>query len=555
MTEHSFLIRRLRRLPNLALLAGLALAAAACGGGEDGDEDRRNPVGGGSKPLPDAPSCTVAGGSATVGTPELRLEVMDDYPESGWLGSPAVVDLDGDGSNEIVVTRASRLVVFNADGSLRWRYDDAAETASRFWASPVIADFRDDTRLEIVVAGYDSVWMLDADGQLLSGFPATFASELRSVAAGDVNNDGQLDVIVASTDHEPDILAAFTAGGDMIPGFPPASTGAAGCELGTNCWIAGAYDQNLAVGDIDGDGQQDIVATQDNAYTGFYHGDGVLFDANPMFEDRPKVLGVRYLHDLRLSQQGFADDESTDLQAHFTNTAPAIADVDQDGSYEVIMLGSVQNAGQDFREQGVGLWVVRNDATRLPGWEQPLHSPDYLGGLWDLEGNIVAITNQVSVADIDGTHPGLEIIYPGFDGRIHAAYADGTEFFGVTYANDPQVFTGGVVVGDLSGDGLPEIVFATYSPVEGQSDLFILNAGGAIQHQIPLPRLGSMAVPTLADVDGDGTVEIVVSIREVPWDSGEPSVLVYSVPQSTTGCLLWPTGRGNYYRNAWVRNP
>jgi len=53
----------------------------------------------------------------------------------------------------------------------------------------------------------------------------------------------------------------------------------------------------------------------------------------------------------------------------------------------------------------------------------------------------------------------------------------------------------------------------------------------------------------------DGTVEIVVSLREVSWEQPEPSALVYTVPQSTTSCLLWPTARGNTYRNAWVRNP
>jgi hypothetical protein len=222
------------------------------------------------------------------------------------------------------------------------------------------------------------------------------------------------------------------------------------------------------------------------------------------------------------------------------------------------MLGSVQNASQSDRERGVGLWVVRHDASRLPGWESPFHAPEYLSGLWDFEGtNVVAATNQVSVADIDGTHAGPELIFAGFDGRIHAVYADGTEFWAVTYTNDPNVLTGGVVVGDLSGDGIPEIVFATYSVDAGKSNLFVMDAGGQILHTIPLPRLGSMSVPTLGDVDGDGTVEIVVSLREVEWegDAPEPCAYVYTVPSSSAGCLLWATGRGNYYRNGWVRNP
>lgn len=535
----------------VSLLTG-ALAITACGS-DDQDVVSRNPVGGGSKPLPDAPSCDASGGSAMVAPPELLLELTGD-DESAWLGSPAVADLDGDGSNEIVVTRNGHVLVWGADGKERWRYE-APQQSGRIWSSPIVADFRDDLRLEVVVAARDRVWMLDANGSVLSGWPKAWRDEIRSLAAGDVNGDGQLDVIAASTDNNPDILYAFTAGGDPIDGFPPIASGTIGCSAGQNCWIAGAYDQNLAVGDLDGDGMQDIIAPTDNAYAGFYHGSGEAFDANPMYEERPKTPGVRYLHDLDQARQGFADNEATALQAHFTNTAPAIADIDGDGQYDVVMLGSVQNASQDNRELGVGLWVVRPDASRLPGWESPFHAPDYLSGLWDLPGNIVAATNQVAIADIDGTHPGPEMIFAGFDGRIHAVYADATEFWGVTYTNDPNVLTGGVVVGDLSGDGIPEIVFNTYSTDEGKGVLFIMDAGGQILHQIPLPRLGAMPVPTLADVNGDGTVEIVVSLRKVEWNGAdpEPSVRVYTVPGSSTSCLLWPTGRGNLYRNGWVR--
>jgi len=55
--------------------------------------------------------------------------------------------------------------------------------------------------------------------------------------------------------------------------------------------------------------------------------------------------------------------ESTAEQAHFTNTAPAIADIDGDGTRELIMLGSIQNASQTDRRRGVGLFVVRADGT------------------------------------------------------------------------------------------------------------------------------------------------------------------------------------------------
>ena len=79
----------------------------------------------------------------------------------------------------------------------------------------------------------------------------------------------------------------------------------------------------------------------------------------------------------------------------------------------------------------------------------------------------------------------------------------------------------------------------------------VLDAGGNILHELALPRRGAMPVPTIADVNGDGQLEIIVSLKDAE-DSVE-SVRIYTVPGSQTNCLLWPTGRANYWRNGTVR--
>lgn len=527
-----------------ALAGALALtssAIASCNGGS-GTGD----TGG---PLPPAPSCEATEtGSTTVQAPKLALTLTDRWHEA-WLGSPAVADLDGDGKNEIIIPRDDRLVVWGADGAVKWTFDTGV---GRIWASPVVADFIGDAKLEVAFASRDQVFMLDASGQLMPGFPVTWEDEMRSLAAADVDGDGQLDLVAAPAHGSPsDVMIAWHANGDVVDGFPPNQAGVSGCDLDGKCYLAGCYDQNVAVGDLDGDGKADVVVGHDDAYASFHKSTGEAYDANSMFPAK-KTPGVRYLFDLAEAKQGWSDTEETALQAHFTNTAPAIADLDGDGVPEIIMLGSVQNASQSDREKGVGLWAVHKDASRVKGWETPFHAPDFLAGLWDYDGtNVVAATNQVTVADIDPSHPGPELIFAGFDGRIHAVTADAKELWTITYTSDDSVLTGGVTVGDLSGDGIPEIIFNTYSTDEDKGALFILDAGGNVLHQIPLPHRGAMPVPTLADVDGDGTVEIVVSLKDA--DDKVESARVYTVPQSSTNCLLWPTGRGNQQRNAWVR--
>ena len=252
--------------------------------------------------------------------------------------------------------------------------------------------------------------------------------------------------------------------------------------------------------------------------------------------------------DYDLAQQGYADDEAADEQAHFTNTAPAIADLDGDGVGELIALGSIQNAAQTDRERGVGLFVAHADGTRPDAWLAPPRFPDYRGGLWDGEANIVGITNQVTVADLDPGRPGPELVFAGFDGRIHAVDARGAELWSRTYTAASDVWTAGVAVADLSGDGSPELVFATYGPAGG--DLIVLDAGGNILHRVPLGGRGAMPVPTIADADGDGDLDIVVSLKDA--EDRERSVLVFDVAGSSANCLLWPTGRGNLRRDGHI---
>lgn len=532
-------------------------AGGGSGGGGGGTSGQGGSTGGqgggtGGGGVVPKPACeAAASGSATVQEPALVATLFDSWHEA-WLGSPAVADLDGDGTKEIIAPRGDLLIAWHLDGQIVF----SAETGGgRIWASPVVADLLGSSPgLEVAVSARGSIYAFSATGDPLPGFPYEWRDELRSLAAGDIDGDGDLELVAVTTsplseNGQRDIVIAVHANGTPVAGFPPNTTGAAGCD--DACYVTGGYDQNVALGDVDGDGRMDILAPQDNAYMSLHRGTGEAFNAASIFEGRTKFSGIRFLHDYALAQQGWADDEATANQAHFTNTAPAIADHDGDGTYELIVLASVQNASQDDRFRGVALWVLNEDGTRPGAWVEPFHAPDYLAGLWDFDGtNVIGATNQVTVADMDPDRAGPEFVFAGFDGRIHCVDSARNELWQSTYTTDERVLTGGVLAVDLSGDGTPEIVFASYSPDDDKGHLFVLDAGGNLQHQLPLPKRGAMPVPTIADVDGDGQLEIVVSLKD-----GEDQVRqlqVYTVPGSSENCLLWPTGRGNLMRNGFV---
>jgi hypothetical protein len=535
---------------------GLLLALGACSSGTNADggggHHTGSPagVGGGIEPPP--PSCAPApnAGSKTVSEPQLIASLGDSYNEA-WLASPAVADLDGDGKNEIIAARAGRILAWHIDGTIVFKQD----VSGRCWSSPVVADLRPDLPgLEIAEASDDKIYAFDAKGAALPGFPYTFRGELRSLAAGDIDGDGKLELVSVTTDNlaannQHDILVAVKADGSVVKGFPPNTSGASGCDAA--CYVYNGYDQNVAIGDVDADGISDVFATQDDAYNSLHKGTGFGFACAPIFSKATKFMGVRGLHDYAEAQQGYSDHESTSLQAHHTNTAPAIADLDGDGKAELVYVASVQNASQDNRKLGVALWVENNDGTRPADWLTPVHFKDYLSGLEDYgDTNIVGITNQVTVADIDPTRPGPEMIFAGFDGAIHAVDAKANVMWSVPYTQSDVVATGGVVVADLSGDGAPEIVFATYSTQKDFGELFVLDAGGNLLHRLKLPGRGAMPVPTIADADGDGTLDILVSLKDS--DKGTPQVLVYRVEGAKDNCMLWPTGRRDYLRDGYV---
>ena len=68
----------------------------------------------------------------------------------------------------------------------------------------------------------------------------------------------------------------------------------------------------------------------------------------------------------------------------------------------------------------------------------------------------------------------------------------------------------------------------------------------ASQQGLERAVVAAVAELDTADVEGDGTLEIVVSLK----DEG---MLVFTVPGSAPNCLPWPTGRANYLRTGYVR--
>jgi hypothetical protein len=189
----------------------------------------------------------------------------------------------------------------------------------------------------------------------------------------------------------------------------------------------------------------------------------------------------------------------------------------------------------------------QRSARRLAGWEilPRGESPIDVDG-WYPPSTPPAATTVDIQAD---ARP--EVVVTLNDGFIHAFDADATELWRYNFTHGKSImFASEVMVADLNQDGSPEMVFSTFGDpnVHDSGYLTILAANGALLHDVPLPGPGhngngngAPAAPTIADLDGDGQLEILVQTFDHGMD-------IFTIPGSGCDCLLWATARGGPLR-------
>lgn len=472
-----------------------------------------------------------------VQAPRLHQTLSGGF--EGWMGSPAVADLDKDGYPEIIAARDRTVYVWHSDGTLYWKAVAAA--SGRIWAPPVIADLDADGRLEVAVGSHQeriSVWQWN--GQPKAGWPKVLGgnTEIRSIAAGQIGSDRKLGLLASRTLVKP-IAFLLNSSGAVQPGWPQLSS-ATGCTPKVTCFEAGTYNQNVGIADLNGDGKNDMLIGYDNAYAGVFHMNGVPFPTAPHFKRR-YFPGVPAFHNPQLAVQGWGLN-GTD-RSEFTDSPPVVADINGDGKRELILVGDHELAGNTVN-RGNSLFVFQADATRAPGFEWPFDTggPLVYG---DPGANIVDVTPAPAVVDLDRDGK-KEILFPSYDGHMYAVRSDGKLFWKFSFAANGARFASEPVVADLNKDGLPEILFTTYETTAGKGALIVLNRLGAKLAQVPLPGRGAMAAPTVADLYRNGELEVIVNLKDNTPAGG---ILIYDLPGSGTNLVLWPTGRGNFLRN------
>jgi len=333
---------------------------------------------------------------------------------------------------------------------------------------------------EIYVWNHDGTENLDGDGNSQTLGPITGLNsqfEPGGIALANMDDEAGLDIIVGDHGEDYARINVFHWDGTQVPGWPKSLWGVNGTKWN---WAT------PAVGDIDGDGEPEVVVVTLNGRVWAWNHDGTEVrdgDGNPATD------GVFHY-------RAGADWE-------WTLGGPALVDLDGDGARDVIFGTRNDSSGNRY------VYAVRYDGTDVPGFPYQTAGPVVCHpAVGDLDGDgtkeVVFYTtwNSVYVVREDGTD------YPGFPRGVG-------ESFSINYVSSPGL-------GDVDGDGDLEILLAanTSGGLEGeQSRLLLLDTdiGGGTSGDVmsgwPVTLPGSSeASPLLADINGDGELDVVHGI-------------------------------------------
>ena len=380
----------------------------------------------------------------------------------GMYASPAIVDLDGDGSPEIIVAseqiyawHADGLEVRDGDGDPRTGGVFETDGTGGYRSSPAIGEIDGDTGVEIVAAAWADVGGTDApvyeifawnaeDGSLVSGWPVTTRRFCwASPALADLDRDGRSEVVIACADGN--LYCWKGDGTEFIDGDGEPSPDGVFAKLGGS-WVYGS----TAVADIDGDHVLDLIQPSSNDSVYAFRADGSRIPGWPV-----NVIAR-------------------------SMCSPAVGDVDGDGAPEVLV-GS--NSSK--------FWLLRADGTTVDGW--PRTAPT--GGDFPPSPILADVTG-------DGL---LEAVIAGKDGRIVVCDHNGNDLPGWPIELGCDTYSSPVVA-DIDDDPDMEIAIGT-----NDGKVFAFDPDGELIAGWPiLTGAEVIGAPAVCDLDGDGDNEVVV---------------------------------------------
>jgi len=341
-----------------------------------------------------------------------------------------------------------------------------------YLGSPLCLDVDGDGRNEIIEASYawsDNYWpdgninIWKDDGTALEGWPVTLEGGITAsgLAVGDIDGDGDYEIVVVD-DYSVMATALHVESGQTVEGDWPIEVG--------GYWYAYIIGSPV-LADLDGDGDSEIIVALD--------------------EESRESDGL-------FAIQG---DGTFLWQRRYTTEGPiSVADFDGDGDVEIALCGFGPGITRVYT------FILDHDGQQIKRWR---------GGS--------AKGTAIVDLDADGEQ---ELVFCTED-SVMAVHIDGSTLW-TARVRGPFEDEGALSVGDVDSDGFSEVYVNTFVEEDGfeYSLVYAFDHEGQELSDAGFPKtlMGypSQCTPLIGDVDGDGQKELMVASAGAPimaWEA------------------------------------
>ncbi len=349
----------------------------------------------------------------------------------------------------------------------------------QFYGGPTCADVDGDGRTEIIqsslywgdLMGYPRLSVWREDGTALPGWPQMleFAYDPPFCAVGDIDGDGDYE-IVGTCNWDGIVCAWHAETGEYVDGWPIALGG----------WYASVVGYPV-LADLDGDGDSEIIV-------------GLDYES----EDMDGLYALQ------------ADGTSLWQRRYTCEGAISVADFDADGDVEIALCGYGPGISNIYT------YILDHQGQLVKKWR---------GGS----------SKGTTIGDLDGDGQ-PELLFCTEDG-VQAVRVDGSTVWKARL-NDPFDTMGALSVADIDNDGRGEVYVNSYTEADGYefTQVYALDDQGRQMMQSGFPKtvMGDPgpSAPLVADIDGDGQKEILVGMAGTPiiaWESDGSAVAGFPI--------------------------
>jgi len=437
--------------------------------------------------------------SVLIGNGNGTFQPKVDYLTGASPYSVALDDVSGDGKPDIVTANGGSVSVLlgNGNGTFQAKLDQATGGVS-----VAIGDLNGDGKRDIVTAnGASTVAVILSNGSGSFQPPVDVGTGVgpNSVMIGDMNGDGNVDLVTGNSSGAEKAVWVVLGRGDgtFVERVDYATAGAP--------W-------SVAVRDLNGDLKPDLVATNNSGSdvsVRLGNGDGT-FQARHEFatglnptavaiedvdgDSRPDIVTANFNGASVSFLKGKGDGDFYTKIDYVTRNGPnsvAIADVTGDGTLDIVAADYTDSTVSVLPGLGLGAFGPKQD---LPVYPYPASI-----GIADLDGDakLDLVVSHILASPVNG----LVAVYPG---------AGGGSFSAPVYYNvGRKPFS--LAVGDVSGDGKPDIVTANH---DDNSVAVLTNKGDGSGTFWPAFYSATGTNPRsvgLANLSGSGRMDLVVA--------------------------------------------